>query len=204
MVHLRQVDADGQAEEFVDAPHPVGVALREVVVDRDDVHALAGQRIEVGRQRRDERLAFARAHFRDLAVVQRHAAHELNVEVAHRQRALAGLAHHGEGLGQAPRRVPRRRRRAPSIRSVLALSASSDSAAIAGSRALISRTTWPYCLSSRSLRLPNMRVRMFEIIWDGRPAQWRHVSPAGQITRGENRLTPRLTADHLCRSNRES
>ena len=100
VVHLRQVDADRQAEEAVDPPHPVGVALREVVVDGDDVHALAGQRIEVGRQRRDERLAFAGAHFGDLAVVQRHAADQLHVEVAHLQRALAGLAHDGERLGQ--------------------------------------------------------------------------------------------------------
>ncbi len=100
VVHLRQVDADGQAEELVDAPHPVGIALRQVVVDGDDVHALAGQRIEVGRQGCDQRLAFAGAHFGDLAVVQRHAAHQLDVEVTHRQRALARLAHHGKGFGQ--------------------------------------------------------------------------------------------------------
>jgi hypothetical protein len=64
------------------------------------VHAVAGERIEVDRQRRDERLAFAGAHFGDLAVVQRHAADQLDVEVAHLQRALAGLAHDGERLGQ--------------------------------------------------------------------------------------------------------
>ena len=80
--------------------HPVGVALREVVVDRDDVHALAGERVQVGRQRRDQRLAFAGAHLGDLAVVQHHAADQLHVEVAHLQRALAGLAHDGEGFGQ--------------------------------------------------------------------------------------------------------
>ena len=32
-------DADGQAEEAVDLPHPFGVALGEVVVDGDDMHA---------------------------------------------------------------------------------------------------------------------------------------------------------------------
>ena len=32
--------------------HPVGVAAGEVVVDGDDVHAVAGQRVQVGRQRR--------------------------------------------------------------------------------------------------------------------------------------------------------
>ncbi len=47
--------------------------------------------------------------------------------------------------------------------AVLAFSASSDSAEIDGSSALICRTTVPYCLSSRSLRLPKMRVRMLII-----------------------------------------
>ena len=100
MLHLRQVDADGEPEEPVDPAHPVGVALRQVVVDGDDVHAVAGERIEVGRQRGDERLALAGAHFGDLAVVQHHSADQLDVEMAHLQRPLAGLANDGEGLRQ--------------------------------------------------------------------------------------------------------
>jgi hypothetical protein len=97
---VREVDADGHAEERVDLAHPVGVAPGEVVVHRDDVHALARQRVEVRGQRGDERLAFARSHLRDLAVVQDHAADELHVEMTHAQRALRGLAHHGERFGQ--------------------------------------------------------------------------------------------------------
>ena len=100
VVHLRQIDADRQAQEAIDPPHPVRVALREIVVDGDEVDAGAGQRIEIDRQRRDERLALARAHFGDLAVVQRHAADQLHVEMAHLQHALAGFAHDGECLGQ--------------------------------------------------------------------------------------------------------
>jgi hypothetical protein len=64
------------------------------------VHAAAGQRIQVHRQRGDERFAFAGAHFADLAVMQDHAADQLHVEVAHFQRPLAGLAAHREGLRQ--------------------------------------------------------------------------------------------------------
>ena len=45
-----QDHADGQAEELVHPAHPGGVALGQVVVDRDHVHALAGERVEVGRQ----------------------------------------------------------------------------------------------------------------------------------------------------------
>ncbi|MEI2787357.1 MAG: hypothetical protein V9E93_00585 [Steroidobacteraceae bacterium] len=92
--------ADAHAEEVIDRRHPVGVALREVFVDRDDVRALAGQRVQVGRQRRDERLAFAGAHFGDLAVVQHHAADQLHVEVAQSEGAARGLADDRERFGQ--------------------------------------------------------------------------------------------------------
>ena len=93
-------DADRQAEEAVDAAHPLRVAAGQVVVDGDDVDALAVERVQVGGQRRDERLAFAGLHLGDLAAVQHHAADQLHVEVPHVQHAAAGLADDGEGFGQ--------------------------------------------------------------------------------------------------------
>ena len=93
-------DADGETEELVDPAHPFGVAAREVVVDRDDVHALAGQGVEIDREGGDERLALARLHFGDLALVQDHAALELHVEVALAQGPLGRLAHGREGFRQ--------------------------------------------------------------------------------------------------------
>ena len=93
-------DADRHAEEFVDLPHPVGVAAGEVVVHRDDVHALAGERVEIDRKRRDEGLAFAGLHLGDAAFVQHHAADELDVEMALAEGALRRLAHGREGLDQ--------------------------------------------------------------------------------------------------------
>ena len=97
---LGKIDADGQSEEFVDPAHPIGVALRQIIIDGDDVHAISRQRIEKCGQRRDERFSFAGAHFGDLAVVQRNAANELHVEMPHVQRALAGLADDGKSLRQ--------------------------------------------------------------------------------------------------------
>ena len=44
--------ADSEAEEAVHPPHPLRVAPREVVVDGDDVDALARQRVKVGGERR--------------------------------------------------------------------------------------------------------------------------------------------------------
>ena len=91
---------DGQAEEPVDGAHPLRVALGQVIVDGDDVDALAAEGVEVGGQGRDERFSFARLHLGDLALVEDDAADELDVEVAHLRRAAGGLADDGEGLDE--------------------------------------------------------------------------------------------------------
>ncbi len=59
-----------------------GVAAGEVVVDGHHMHALAGERIEIDRERCDQCLAFAGLHLGDHAFVQHHAANQLNVEMA--------------------------------------------------------------------------------------------------------------------------
>ena len=92
--------ADREAEEAVDGAHPLRVALGQVVVDRDDVDALAGEGVEVGRQGGDERFSLARLHLGDLALVEDGAADELDVEVAHPRRPPGGLADDGESLGE--------------------------------------------------------------------------------------------------------
>ena len=92
--------AHAQAQELVEPAHPFGVALGQVIVDRDHVHALAFERVEVARQGGDQRLTFAGLHFGDSAVVQHHAADQLDVEMAHVEHAAAGFADHGEGLDQ--------------------------------------------------------------------------------------------------------
>ena len=110
VVHAGLDRAHGDAEQVVDRLHPVGVAAGQVVVDRDQVDALAahrvavlvarGQRVEHDRQRGREGLALARLHLGDRAVVEDHAADQLDVVVALAERALAGLAREREGLEQ--------------------------------------------------------------------------------------------------------
>ena len=97
--HRRQDHAGGQPEEVVDAAHPLGVVLGQVVVDGDDVHALAVEGVEVGREGRDQGLALTGLHLGDVAEVQRRAAHDLDVVVPLADDPLRGLAHRGEGLG---------------------------------------------------------------------------------------------------------
>ena len=92
--------AGGEAEETVDLAHPGGVAPGEIVIDGDDVDALAGQRVEIDRQGCDQRLAFAGLHLGDIAFVQHHAADQLHVEMALPERPLGRLADRGESGNQ--------------------------------------------------------------------------------------------------------
>ena len=64
------------------------------------MHAFTGQGVEVHRKRCRQGLTFAGTHFCNLALVQRHAAHELYIKVAHFHDALGAFAHYGKGLGQ--------------------------------------------------------------------------------------------------------
>ena len=87
-------------QEAVDLSHPFAVACGQIVVHRHDMHAFAGQRVEIGGQGGDQGLAFAGLHFRNVAVMQHHAAHQLNVEMPLAERALGRFAHHREGFRQ--------------------------------------------------------------------------------------------------------
>ena len=89
--------ARGHAEERIDLSHPPGVALGEVVVDGDDVDTVAGQRVEIHRQRRHQRLAFAGFHFGDVAFMKHHAADQLHIEMALAESALGRFANGRKG-----------------------------------------------------------------------------------------------------------
>ena len=100
VVHAVDDVADGEPEELVDLAHPLAVARGEVVVDGHDMDAAAGQRVEIDRQRRDQRLAFAGLHLGDAAFVQDHAADHLHVEMALPDGALRRLADRRKGRHQ--------------------------------------------------------------------------------------------------------
>ena len=109
-VDHRLDEGDGHAEPLEDAAVPLGVALGEVVVDRDQVHPLAEhapvvggrrrQRVQVEREARDERLSLTGLHLGDVALVQDDPAHHLDVEDALIRLADARLANGRERLEQ--------------------------------------------------------------------------------------------------------
>ena len=91
-------EADGHPEPLVDRLVPLGVALREVVVDRDEVDARAGQRVQVERRRGDEGLALTGLHLGDVALVEDDPAHHLDVEHPLLRLAPARLSNGGVRL----------------------------------------------------------------------------------------------------------
>ena len=98
--HVVLEQTDGHAQVLVDAAHPLGVALCQVIVDGNDMHALAGNSVEIAGQRGDEGLTFAGLHLGNMTLMKRHGADELYVKVAHARDALGSLAHGGKGLGE--------------------------------------------------------------------------------------------------------
>ena len=84
--------ADCQTEKAVSLTHPIGVAFGEVIVDRDNVDAFAGQSIQINGQGGDERFTFAGLHLGDVALMENHAANKLDVEVALAEGPLRGFA----------------------------------------------------------------------------------------------------------------
>ena len=64
------------------------------------MHAASGQSVEIGRQRRDQRLALTGLHLCDVPEVQAGPAHDLHVVVALAQGAASRFPHRGECLGK--------------------------------------------------------------------------------------------------------
>ena len=82
------------------ASHPFGVASGKVIVHRHHMDALALDRIEVGGQRGDQRLALARPHLGNLAAMQHDPAHHLDIEMAHAEHADRRFTNGGECFGE--------------------------------------------------------------------------------------------------------
>ena len=83
-----------EPHELVNASHPFSVETCQVIVDRDDVDAVARQAVEICRQSRHKSLSFTGLHFCNPAKVKRCPAHELHIKMALSDYSTRSLAHH--------------------------------------------------------------------------------------------------------------
>ena len=98
--HVGVDNTDGEPKKVVDRGHPGGVALGQVVVDRNQVDALPGKRVQDHGQRGHEGLPLAGPHLGDAPVVQGHASDQLHVVVPEPYRPPGHLAHEREDLDE--------------------------------------------------------------------------------------------------------
>ncbi len=98
--HLRVDHTDREPQKAVYPAHVLRVPLRQVVVDGDNVHTLAGQRVQVGRKRGDKSLALTGLHLSDVAQVQGRTTHDLDVEVPLPQGPPGRFTHGRECFGE--------------------------------------------------------------------------------------------------------
>ena len=98
--HVVDDKPHGETQKAVHLAHPLAVALGQIVVDGDDVHAFAGEGVEVGGEGGHQGLAFAGLHLGDAPLMQHDAADELHPIGTHAQHAVGGLPHGGESLGE--------------------------------------------------------------------------------------------------------
>ena len=90
--------ARGHAKGAIDLAHPLAVATCEIIVDRDDMNAFSGQRIEIGRKGCHKGFTFAGFHFRNIAFMQENTPHQLHVKGAQAQGPPGSLTAIGKGF----------------------------------------------------------------------------------------------------------
>ena len=66
-VLLGHDDASAQAEGVIQLAHPLAIAPRQVIINRNYMHAVARYCLQVRRQGGDQSLALTGAHFGDVA-----------------------------------------------------------------------------------------------------------------------------------------
>ena len=98
--HAYKAEAHGEPHEVEDTGHHLSLVLRKVLVDGDDVHALARQAVKIRGQGQGEGLALAGLHLGYAALVEYHAALDLHREKPLAQHPVHGLPAGGEGLGE--------------------------------------------------------------------------------------------------------
>ena len=97
---IRLNNTDAHTQGLVNRRHPIGIAFRKVVVNRDYMHTVTRERIEISWQSCHKGFAFTGAHFGNAAFVQGDAANQLNIIMPHALGAFRCFPNCCEGLRQ--------------------------------------------------------------------------------------------------------
>ena len=93
-------NANAHPQKFKHLAIPASVALCEVIVDRHDVHALTFERVQIARQRRHQGFTLTSLHLSNIAIMQRHAADQLDVKRTHLEGSTRGFTRHCKSVWQ--------------------------------------------------------------------------------------------------------
>jgi hypothetical protein len=85
---------------MINAAHPLGVALGEVVIHRDKVDPVASERVQGGGKRSGKRFSLTSAHLGNFALMEDSATYELHVEWSLADASLGCLTGQSERLYQ--------------------------------------------------------------------------------------------------------
>ncbi len=100
VVHVMQDHTHRHAHETKDVFHPFALEFGKVIIDGDDVHAVACKGVEVGGQGCGMRFAFTCFHLRNAPLMKADTAHDLHGEEFLAIHAPHGFAKGGEGIGE--------------------------------------------------------------------------------------------------------
>ena len=98
--HTVEHNAHGQSQEFMNPSHPLGITVRQVVVDRYNIYALSFQCIQIGGQGGNQSVSFAGTHLSNTALMQDNTTDQLYPIMFHIQNTLGSLPDSGKGLGK--------------------------------------------------------------------------------------------------------
>ena len=88
------------AKEMIEAAHLLAVALCQVVVYRNDVHAFSRNSVQVSCKCRDKGLTFTRFHLGNGPMMERNTTYNLHVKMTHAQNTPRRFAHSRKHLRQ--------------------------------------------------------------------------------------------------------
>ena len=80
----------------MDFSHPFGISVSQIIIDRNDMNAASGQRIQICRQSGYQRLTFTSLHLRDTSLVKNNSTNQLYPVMFHPQHTLCCLAYGGK------------------------------------------------------------------------------------------------------------